>query len=415
MAAGPALRRSDAIGWIGWIGLIWAGSGWLNGDAAAYAAQGWAGDVTDRWTHVGYALIAVAAAPWAGPHLPLLLDGLGVAMAVAAAVGAGRGVEARGELAALGTIAVLLPWAPFAEVDLVWIAALVWATLGVRGAVAVGVSVSPVALLALPWVALRRCSLAPLLEGAATVLLLTVLSAGAWWIGERGVLRGPPLRPARTLAAWGTALPGLLVLCGLLQGGVAWWRSDRGREAVASGGGTGPERPGPERTGPGQEAPPGRTGPGLGGWVGVLALLPLALAPADVPAWLLAWIALACTIARRGPATLAGALIVGQLGLGILEVEQRAERVRSEARIVAHVAASLGPADALIAPWTWGARVSVAATGDPYGVIWRPPGGWLRDQQQRWSAAEPQRAAILPPGAGTGEPDVLGIHWSRLP
>ncbi|HHO53572.1 MAG TPA: hypothetical protein ENK18_22545 [Deltaproteobacteria bacterium] len=256
-----------------------------------------------------------------------------------------------------------------------WIAAVILAAVGIPGAAAVGISVSPVALLALPWVALERRSVGPLIEGLVVVLGLTVLSAGGWWLGERGLLRGPPPRPGRTLSAWIETLPWLLLLALLLPGA----RGRRDRPALQ-----------------------------------LLVLLPLGLAPPDVPAWSLGGIVLARAVARRGSVG-ARALVVGQLWLGIGGAQARSKQVRAEAEVIAHLVDTLGPDDALVAPWTWGARVSVAATKDPYGLIWRPPDGWLRDQATRWAEAAPTRAAWLPPGSGEGRSDASGVRWSSIP
>ncbi|MEZ4239822.1 MAG: hypothetical protein R3F59_27430 [Myxococcota bacterium] len=46
----------------------------------------------------------------------------------------------------------------------------------------------------------------------------------------------------------------------------------------------------------------------------------------------------------------------------------------------------------------------MARTGDPYGLRWRPPVGFLRDQRAAWCAEPPLRVAVLPP-----EGD--GVRW----
>ena len=61
-----------------------------------------------------------------------------------------------------------------------------------------------------------------------------------------------------------------------------------------------------------------------------------------------------------------------------------------------------------------GARVGVAATGDPYGIRWRPADGALRDQAAGWCGRPIARIAVLPPGErlGAGAPDENGVWWT---
>ncbi len=342
------------------VGLAFVGAGYVNGDAAAYAAQGWAGDLWGRATHVGYVAVAAALAPLAGDHLPVALDVVGVlAMAAAAAV-----ASRRLPLLGLATVAVLLPWAPFAEVDPLWVALVVLARAGVPAALALAVAVSPVALLTVPWLVLARRSPAPVLEGAAAVVLLTAGSAGAWWTGPRGVLTHDTLLPGRTAAAWGTGLPWL-------------WGA-----ALAVAGGPRALRP--------LAAP-------------LAALLPLLVVPPDVPAWLVGGLVVGEALAeaharaegrvRRLLAAAVGAQLLLAGGLAA----HRAARVREEAAVVRRVVDAWQPGDGLVAPWTWGARVAVTATGDPYGLPWHPPGRFLRDQARQWADADVQRVHRLPP------------------
>jgi hypothetical protein len=124
-------------------------------------------------------------------------------------------------------------------------------------------------------------------------------------------------------------------------------------------------------------------------------LAPLALAPADVPVWLVAGVAAAVGVGGRW----APVAVVVQLALGAVGLVHRTRTVRAETAIVAEIAADLGPDDGVIAPWTWGARVAVAASADPYGIRWRPPRGFLRDQRDPWCRDLPDRVVFLPPGA----------------
>jgi hypothetical protein len=183
------------------------------------------------------------------------------------------------------------------------------------------------------------------------VLALTLASGGAWWTGERGVLRSTEaLLVGRTLGAWAESLPWLLVPGWIAAGGdrrVAW-------------------------------------------------LAPLVLLPPDVPGWVLGGVAVALGAARAPGRWMAPAALL-QLALGAGGLAVRARTVRAENAAVAEVVAALGPDDGVVAPWTWGARVAVAAAGHPYGVRWRPPRGFLRDQRAAWCGEPLARVAVLPP------------------
>jgi hypothetical protein len=96
-------------------------------------------------------------------------------------------------------------------------------------------------------------------------------------------------------------------------------------------------------------------------------------------------------------------------------LNQRGDTVGGERRVLERVIEELGEDGGLVAPWSWGARASVLATGDPYGLRWRPPEGFVRDQARGWCGAPPIRVASLPPGASWavgGEPDQYGVYWS---
>jgi hypothetical protein len=304
--------------------LLALGTGPIDGDAAAYGVGAW----NERWTHAAY---VAALRVVDGDVLSWLACWL-------AAIGAAR---TGGRLAAAGTAAVLLPWAPFAEVEPLWIAAMVWAATGPWWLAALGVALSPTALLATPWAGRRA-----VLAGMAAVAVLTVVSGGAWFTGPRGVGEAV-LLPGRTLAEWGKWLPWALLP--LARG--RWW-----------------------------------------------LLAPLVLAPPDVPAWLLVGIAWTMALGQQPserpwvPASrrhdLACVLVSAQLLVGGWQLWRRVERVRAEDAVVDAIVA-LGP-DGLVAPWTWGARVAVRAAGDPYGIRWHPPGRWLRGQRTAWCADPPQ-------------------------
>lgn len=373
------------------VGCAGAGAGFANGDAAVYAAQGWAGDLGQRVVHVGWIAAAVALAPLAGEALPAWMDGVTALFAALSVAATARlaGVLDRSPLvAAVATAAVVLPLASSAEVDVPWFALCALAATAPRAGgallVAGAVLVSPTALLALPWLAVtrwrvarRRGELEPLLDVAALVLAavaavacLTVGSAGAWWTGERGVLTSTH---TMVKAAWFLhAVPLGLVPLALLA--VA---NDR-RGCAADG-------------------------------VALLAGLPLVLAPPDVPSWLVP--AGACAVlaagARGAPRwgfrRVAGVVTVAVLAWDVLAAGATwaagRERVTREVGVIGAVLADLGPDDALVAPWSWGTRASVMHTGDPYALPWRVPGRPVRDQAERFCGQAFRRVAVLPPGA----------------
>jgi len=352
------------VGVLALAGLAWVGQGYYNGDIAAYCAQAWSGDLHDRVVHVGYTTLAWALGVISGRALPWSLDVVNVLCAGLGAAAATRLADRTGDRAAVGlaAVALLLPWAPFAEVDVPWIALVLAAAAGLPGAAAAAVAISPTALLALPWVAMRRGGPGPLIEGALAVAALTALSGGGWWWGDRGVLQPRPLLIGRNLGSWLATVPWLVVLTGSL-------------------------RPLPRS---------------LGG------LAPLLLAPADVPAAPLVSIAaVAAALDHRARDDLArtarvGALVWLVVG-GVVATERRAERVAEEHVTILRVLRRLAPGDGLVAPFTWGARAAVIATGDPYGLPWHPPGRFLRDQRAGRQHVDGV-VRVLPPGPPATSP-----------
>lgn len=80
------------------------------------------------------------------------------------------------------------------------------------------------------------------------------------------------------------------------------------------------------------------------------------------------------------PATLALlALAVVDPVLAAVRHGRNLDEVRAQEAAIAAVVARMGPDDALVAPWSWGVRASVHATGDPYALPWRVPGEPVRD------------------------------------
>jgi len=356
VARRPLLTARTAAPWLALGALPLVGRGWQNGDAAAYCAQAWSGDLTDRWTHVGYVFGAWLLSPL-GPGLPLALDMVGVAAAVVAAAAAAR-LAGNRPVAAVAAVAALLPIAPFLEVDPVWIALVVASAAGMPGAMALAVAVSPTALLALPWVGGTR-GRGPWGEAVVAIAVLTVVSSGAWWMGERGVLVAPPPRPVRMLWACLAGVSWPLLIAALA----------RRRDARS-----------------------------------LVLLAPLVLAPPDVPVWALAGVACGVVLGRAPAHAAVPWLVAVALVLGGARAVHRAGVVAAEHAVVTQVVASWRVGDGMEAPFTWGARVSVAATGHPYGLPWHPPGGWLRDQRRQWCVSPPTRVVHLPPASA-------GVRW----
>lgn len=348
--------------------LAWSGSGFVNGDAAAYLAQALDGDLGQRHIHVGYLLLARELVGRVSDPA-LALDRLGAVAGVLVVLGAAVGVRSgagRPGVAALGAAAVMVPLVAHAEVDPLWIAAVVWARAlpgPAAGLVfALGVTVSPVALLAAPWAAWGDAQRGRWIAVGAVVALfgLTAWSEGLWWVGDRGVLTAPAPRPLRVLQDWGTVLPWALLPLALV--------SDQRDEGE------------------------------------LLTWVPMLLAPPDVPGWAVPAMSLVLRAARGAPLVpeVVPVVLVGiQLAIGGFGARERAATVVGEDRIARELGQQLTAQDGLIAPFTWGARVSVLATGDPYGRVWRPPEGFLRSQADSWCGRAFTRVAVLPPVDGS--------------
>ena len=335
-------------------GAFSIGLGFSNGDAAVYAAQAWQGDWTARWIHVGWVGLASLLAPLVGEDLPLALDLVTLSFAVGGVVLAAQIAAAKGGsalVAAFGFAIAVLPEASYAEVDVPWIVLLLGAVVGRRTittlTVVAAIAVSPTALLGLPWVlALRgRGRRAEVIAGAAGALVvLTVASGGAWWMGDRGVLHAV-LSPWRSAERW--IFEGLQFLPFVLGWGMASaWRAPS--------------------------------------WA-----LAAVLAPADVPSWVLAKAAVSV---EAGTAPRFGRWCFGLLfvAIGLFSVVDRRHRVVYEAALVRQVADTLAVEDTLTAPWSWGVRIAVTKTGNPYGLCWRVPessDGRSRVSELRTSAA----------------------------
>ncbi|MEN0063262.1 MAG: hypothetical protein AAGA48_14000 [Myxococcota bacterium] len=342
------------------LGAPLLGSGFLNGDIAAYCAQGWTADLADRTVHLGYTALATLLAPLAGHTLPIWLDLVNLVAAVVLITAATRLHQGDRRTLGLAAAAVVLPWAPFAEVDVPWMALVMASAAGVPGCAALAVAVSPTALLALPWVASERRALAPLAEGVMAVGLLTVISGGSWWTGPRGVLEPRSFLIGRNFGTWVATIPWLVVLTG------RWHRVGRP----------------------------------------LLFALPLLFAPADVPAGVLVAIATTTTALIEPSLTPLGRVArVGAVSWllvwAFFETQTRAERIRTEQAQIMAVLRAFEPGDGLVAPFTWGARAAVLATGDPYGLPWHPEGRFLRDQATPWALVDGTIWVLPPPRRAT--------------
>ncbi len=360
-------RLLAAAGCLLLLALPLVGAGPVNGDAAVYLYQAREGIFDERTIHIGYIALAALLRPLAGSALGAVMDGISCLALAGLALAAGllaRRQGGRGLVALLVTAACALPVAPFAEVDLLWAALLALAAaLPQRWAAALlvagALSVSPVALLGLPWVAWTRRD--PWGPGAGLLAWLPLLAwcGSDWWLGPRGVLTAVavPSSWMRLCTAWGAALllPGIagLVLVGL-QG------LDRARALGAA-----------------------------------LAMVPffLLVRNADVHAWLLGvlWLGLAAGQgALRWPVgrLLLWLPLVLQLGFSWRSAALERNRIRQDEALAARLAQRADGEKVVSHSWTWGVRYGLQRGGRPYGD-WCSPG-------ELDPAA--QRILVLPPG-----------------
>jgi len=321
-------------------GLRGIGSGPANGDAAVYAWQAENGLFAERTVHLGYVLLA-----WVLGLGPEALDVLNVLAAGGLVLGAVRWADSWVAGAVVG--GAVLPLASFAEVDVPWACAVSWvlASRSIGSAsiwAAIAMSLSPLTLLALPWIVLVKRQWPIAAACVAVAAGISIYGGGDWWIGGRGVLNPPPLLPGRTLQTWLWFLPWLAIP-------IAWSASFN------------------------------RQG---------LALLPLILVPPDVGAWLLGALFVGEWASRGWQGQKwAGALLIagGMLGLGLQQTQ--IERIRAENREILQIVGEMGPEDGLEASWSVGVRASIAAGQGPYGLNWRKPG-------QTWRGGVPAGAVF---------------------
>ena len=316
-------------------GLLGLGSGPANGDAAVYAWQADNGVLTERTVHFGYIVMGWCIGSDA-------LDVVNVLAAAGLCLGAARWAESWVAAAVVG--AAVLPLASFAEVDVPWACAVSWVLASQsRWAAAlwtgIAMSLSPLTVLALPWIVLTRREWPIAAAAVATVAALTIVGAGDWWIGGRGVLNPHVLLPGRTLQTWLWFTPWLALPI-----------------AVAA-------RPKSEG----------------------LALIPLILAPPDVGGWLLGALFLGEWAARGWQDSRPGkGLLIAAAAWGLFLQNTEIRRIRAENKAIAAVVERLGPDDGLEASWSVGVRASIAAGKGPYGLRWKKP-------DQAWPGEPPAR------------------------
>lgn len=318
------------------VGVWGAGAGPRNGDAAVYLFQALAGDWSERRVHLPWLIAATGLVRGWGP---VALDVASAFLLAATTVWVGKSVPEAPGRAAAAFAAAAFAAASFAEVEPAWVCAVVVAafTRFTVVGLALGILVSPTAVLAAPWVA-TRTGLRPVLFGVGLgVGLATAFSGADWWWGDRGVFTAPLPNIGSCFLRWLMAL-GPLCLLGV----------DRGVAASAL----------------------------------------LLFGPSDADSWLICAVALA---GRSGKAPVFRWVVLAGFVWGLVSWHALVRNVRAENAAIASLAASMEPEDGVIAPWSVGVRVSLQVTGEPYGLNWRPPSGFVRDQQARWCSQTPDR------------------------
>lgn len=385
------------------IGCMGVGSGFVNGDAVVYAHQAMTGDWASRITHVGYIFPTWLLALGTGEYTPVLMDlfsAIAAGFAVVSAAKIGAKIGGNPTIVAGLTFVGVLPLASSAEVDIVWFAMLLYATVAPRWAAVLftgwAVAISPLAVLALPWAMVirgavygrrARGSAFELALGAVIgVIVLTLLSSGAWWFGDRGVLVATDAFEYREVVHRWTHGVGLtyVAVCAICL-------VHYSRVVVPS------------------------------IWLAVLLSFTMLAAPPDTAGYLplLISLALLAGFSRPSMRLIGAGFVVVSMLFAVGEWSRRVARVEAENTLAQHIAQRITDADGLIATWSWGVRVSWYRDGNPYGDWWRVPGSTLR-QQHVWCQRSFQRVANLPAGreymgSGQKETDEFGVVWSVLP
>ena len=334
------------------LALPFVGWGPVNGDAAVYAHQAGIVDVWQRPSHAGYIAVLALFYKLVGASSWVVADSLTLLACMAAVYTLGLNAKHPIFTRWFGA-ALLLPYAAHGEVDMVWMALVLgWLYCDHRAAAGVmlgaAISVSPLALLAIPFGSYKHRRV-PVLVISVTLCLLIGFSQGEWLLGDRGLLQGAGTSSLRI--DW--LVRRLPVWCLV----AATWRKEH------------------------------------------LLLLPLLVAPSDQPSAVLAvLIALRSIEAPKRRVS----LVALALGFGVLGLSERAQQVRKEQRLVAELARGVVGQAGLVAPWSLGVRASIATTGDPYALMWRPPNGFVRDQAARWCAGEQSYVLRVEPSAEMG-------------
>ena len=378
------------------------GAGFVNGDAVVYAHQAMTGDLASRITHIGYILPVHVLAWIAGANTPILMDLLSALAAGFAFICAAKiSMKVGGDPKAVAglTFVGVLPLACSAEVDIIWFTLLLYATVTTRRRAIVfscwAVAVSPMAIAALPWamvirsaVHARRSRLSAFDIGFGALLgvsVLSVLSSGDWWFGQRGVLVATDVFEYKEVVHRWTHGVGLtyVAICAVCLVNY--------KRVLA---------------------------PSL--WISVVLSLTMLASPPDTAGYipLLVSLALLAGFSRHSMRFLTAGLIIISMLLAVGEWSRRVARVEAEDALVRHVAQRLADEDGLVATWSWGVRVSWYREGSPYGAWWRVPGAAL-PQQLLWCQKSFLRTASLPAGRDYDNRvqwtvDEFGVSWSPL-
>lgn len=383
---------------IGWMGM---GGGFFGGDVPVYIHQANSGDLSQRVIHIGYIMLIQCLLPLFGEKVHMVLDALNLIAGLGIVCLVYRWGTQRGysKILSAGFVGIaLIPFLSWAEVDLLWIGAVTLAIV-IRNRVgsalifSLGMTLSPVALLTLPFVLLERRALGdsktPWIHCGSVVVVWGVLSligGGDWWIGDRGVLSMHSLSPGLVLQHW--------IEDGLSYGLAPW--------VIA--------------------------GTVMGRDYRWLVLLPLCLAPPDVPTGLclaIAWsggFSDAVNRSRSIPVLrwIFPLCVFLQLTYQGGRWKETRDRLVQERTEINHVAAQIPENALLLAPWRLGVQVSLVKTGDPYQGRWRSQQKPVRDQQDR--SCDLNASSVwwipthsIPVGPGPWTQDISGAWVSTAP
>ena len=223
------------------VATLASGQGLVNGDQAVYLWEASQSGGPIRWTHVGYIFllrVLPQLSSSGADYLSCVFFGGSIGLFAWREMSRGHS-----QLASIYLVFMVLPWAPFGEVDTAWFFLAVLAVLAppVWGFLFAGlmVTVSPTALAGIPVLVWWRRDVRWLGAAFATLVLI-VVSSGDWLWGTRGVLTGGWLSmPGRQLQSLMFPIFALVLLSpwatlqALLLGGVGlmapadvpghWW------------------------------------------------------------------------------------------------------------------------------------------------------------------------------------------------